>query len=109
MQATINQHLIPGTDLLICRQAGNAHDANACLVITAQGGHNIGYVPMLLNHNFQQGVYRANVAQLIPKIDIEQQHYIEVLIFVQNNGQPIIAAPVLDIVNGHGLGLEIDP
>jgi hypothetical protein len=94
-QATINQHLVPGTDLIICREYGNAYDANACMVITAQGGHDIGYVPKLLNQNFQQGLYMANVAQIIPN---EQRNSLDVLIYVQNNGQPIIAAPILDVV-----------
>ena len=94
-QATIDRHLVPGTDLIICREYGNARDANACMVITAEGGHNIGYVPKLLNQHFQQGLYMASVAQIIPN---EQRNSVDVLIYVQNNGQPIIAAPILNVV-----------
>lgn len=111
-QATIAQHLLPGTELLICRQNGNPHDALACIIVTAQGGQSIGFVPRAWNNHFQQGVYRANVVQLIP-MNIADQigpvgQYINVLIFVQNNGQPILPAGILDIVNGHGLGMQIE-
>lgn len=82
-QAPIAQ-LAPGQAVRLHKEIDNPADIMAIAVSTFQG-QKLGYVPALLNHHYQEGVYEGSVVQLPPCRSLgAMPGYKDVIIFVPN-------------------------